>query len=90
MNAKAFWKISMISVIGLWILTLVAGYYLYPGSHLDAWRFFIALLIVHASELFISYKIGKGKNLSTQTIVIKTLIFGFTWWVPVKKGIIEE
>ncbi len=90
MNSKAFWKTLMISVLGTWVLTLVAGYYLFPENHLSAWRFFIALLVIHASELVISFKIGKEKGLSTQTIVIKTLIYGFTWWVPVKKGIIEE
>ncbi len=79
----------MMGALGLWLISLVAGYYFFPGNHLNAWMFFIILLALHASELFVSFKVGKEKNLNSQTIIIKTLIFGFTWWVPVKKGIIE-
>ncbi len=90
MNSKLFWRMLEIGALGLWGLTIVAGYYLFPESHLSAWGIFIGLLIVHASELSISLKIGKEKGISIQTTIIKTLILGFTWWVPVKKGIIEK
>lgn len=50
----------------------------------------IIWMIVHPLELLISYKIGKEKGIATPMIVIKTILFGFTWWLPLKQGIILE
>ncbi len=67
----------MVGAIGLWIISVVAGYLLFPENHLKAWAFFIGLVILHSAELFTSLKIGKKKGLHTQTIVTKTLLYGF-------------
>jgi hypothetical protein len=89
MNSKRFWQINMAGSIGLWILSVVVGFTLFPENHLAAWGLFIGLVIIHTAELPISLKIGKESGFSSQTVVIKTLLFGFTWWLPVKKGIIR-
>jgi hypothetical protein len=47
-------------------------------------------MIVHPLELLISYKLGKEKGIATPMIVIKTILFGFTWWFPLKQGILES
>ncbi len=46
--------------------------------------------IIHPLEIVMSYRIGKKKNLSTARIVAMTIIFGFTWWLPLKMGIIDR
>ncbi len=74
----------MIGVIGLWIISVVLGY------HMKAWGLFIGLIVVHIAELPFALKIGKGNGLSVQTVVTKTMIYGFTWWVAIKKGIIDK
>jgi hypothetical protein len=90
MNSKIFWQLLKIGAIGLWIISVISGYLLFPESHLKAWSFFIGLVILHALELLTTLKIGREKGLSTQTTVTKTLLYGFTWWVPVKKGIFDK
>jgi hypothetical protein len=90
MNTKFFWQLLMLGAIGLWILSLLAGYLLFPESHLKAWGLFIGLIIIHASELLIALKIGKTSEISPQAVVLKTMLFGFTWWVPFKKGILDK
>jgi hypothetical protein len=41
-------------------------------------------------ELLTSIPIGKKAGISTGTTVLKTLVFGFTWWLPVKMGILDK
>ncbi|MBU2515425.1 hypothetical protein KJ966_29260 [bacterium] len=90
MNSKTFWQLLMIGAIGLWIISVVAGYLLFPENHLQAWSFFLGLVILHSAELFTAIPIGRKNGFSVRVSVVKTLLFGFTWWLPVKKGIIEK
>ncbi len=90
MNSKKFWQLNMAGSIGLFILTLVVGYVLFPENHFKAMGLFFGLLVIHAAELPISLKIGKLSGFSHKTVVLNTLLFGFTWWLPVKRGIIVK
>jgi hypothetical protein len=38
----------------------------------------------------ISTGVGKKAGLTAMRSIIKTLAFGFTWWVPLKLGIIKK
>ena len=46
--------------------------------------------ILHPLELAISLPIGKDKGVSLEKTIIKTLVFGFTWWLPLKMGAIDQ
>ena len=48
------------------------------------------LVITHPLELILSIPIGKKAGITTGTTVLKTLLFGFTWWLPVKMGILDK
>ena len=74
------------SLFSLWL-----GYYLFPDNYLLAWSFFLALLALHLAEIpMTSLKIGREKNIPVPVTVVKTLLFGFCWWLPLKKGIIAK
>ena len=47
-------------------------------------------VITHPLELILSIPIGKKAGISTDTTVLKTLLFGFTWWLPVKMGVLDK
>ena len=47
-------------------------------------------VITHPLELILSIPIGKKAGISTGTTVLKTLLFGFTWWLPVKMGVLDK
>ncbi|MFH2129196.1 MAG: hypothetical protein ABIK68_02380 [bacterium] len=89
MNSKITWRLLMAGALGLWVISLVAGYLLFPESHLKAWGFFFCLLVIHTAELPVSLRIRNKNNPSIQIVIMKTLLYGFTWWVPVKRGIID-
>ena len=90
MSSKGFWYFMMFGSINLFIIGIVLGYVLFPGSMILSWIFFIGLLITHIAELPIGMKIGKEKKIPALTTAAKTILFGFTWWLPLKKGILEK
>lgn len=47
----------------------------------------IALFLCHLSEYFIiGQKTGREKNIKPAAALFNCLAFGFTWWLPLKKG----
>lgn len=64
-------------------LYAVCGYFAYKKKPLPL----ISLFTMHLSEYFIiGRKTGKEFNLSPVSALIKCLSFGFTWWLPLRKG----
>jgi hypothetical protein len=90
MNSKVFWYFLMAGAIGLWVTVLLAAI-LVPSISIIAWIVFIALAALHILEFpLVSKKISDRKGISVRTAFIKTMLFGFTWWLALKKGIIEK
>jgi len=90
MNSKGFWYFLMAGAVGLWVVVLLAAI-LVPSISMIAWIVFIALAALHVLEFpLVSKKIADGKGISGSTAFIKTILFGFTWWLALKKGIIEK
>lgn len=89
MNKKlAFWLLVQASTILLYILLIGGGYAI--NQPLLGWCLYAALFILHVFELKTALKIGREKGLSTLRVVVMNLIFGFTWWVPLKQGIVKK
>jgi hypothetical protein len=89
MNTKRlFWWLVQVSTILLYIL-LIGGGYAFNQPALG-WGLYGALFVLHLFELKTALKVGRDKGLSTLRIVVKNLIFGFTWWVPLKQGIVSK
>jgi hypothetical protein len=87
MNTKGFWYFLQFGAIGLYAMSLLLGYRFFQDSTLCAWSFFAGLVLLHTAEIPFIKKIGLEKNIPLSTVVVKTLLFGFTWWLPLKKGI---
>lgn len=90
-QSKMFWYFLMIGSIVLYCLSLFLGRYLFPGDPLMSRVFFIGLVMLHLAEIpAVSLKIGKNKGLPVWLIALKTFLYGFTWWLPLKKDIIDR
>ena len=90
MNSKGFWYGLMAGAIGLWITVILAAI-LVPSISTIAWIFFIALAALHLLEFPLASKeISAAKGISVGTAFIKTILFGFTWWLALKKGILDK
>ena len=90
MNHKAFWYFLQFGAIVLYAVSIPFGYWLFPDSKLSAWSIFAGLVLLHTAEINITRKIGNEKNISLLRVTVKTILFGFTWWLPLKKGIIKS
>ena len=69
---------------------LIYSYFL-PESPWQAILWGIVLtIIMHLPQLPKAQKVAAGKDLSMARIVIKTTIFGASWWKPLDMGVIEK
>ena len=74
-------------IIGTWLIYC----YLLPGSPFKSILWGIVLtIIMHLPQLPKSLKVAEGKNLSMARIVIKTTVFGASWWKPLDMGVIDK
>jgi hypothetical protein len=85
----AFWYGLQASTLLLYALLICGGYLLKLPAL--GWGLYGALFLLHVVELKTALQVGRrDRGLSTLRIVIMNLIFGFTWWVPLKRGIIQR
>ena len=73
-------KISQAAVLALWVilvvLTVVGGW----------WQPLAVLFLLHLAEVFFTgWRTGKEYGVAPAKSVILTLIFGVTWWGPLRK-----
>ncbi len=90
MSKKAFWYVLMTGAVVFWIGSIALGLYLSSKGNPNGWLLFGILVVVHALEIKMCLALGKRFELNNGLVVAKTMIFGFTWWVPLKKGIIDR
>ncbi len=83
---KYFWYFLMIGALALWACA-VALIVFFEFEY--RWVLLVALLILHCGEIPYTMKLLKGKK-SPVTIAAKTFLFGFTWWLPFNKGIVNN
>jgi hypothetical protein len=90
---KMFWYVCMMpgGIIG-WIFIIYGLINPIDNASLrTAWYAIMCIWgIGHPLELFTSIPIGKQAGVSTGMTVVKTLLFGITWWFPLKMGILDK
>ena len=57
---------------------------------LIGWGLFLALMVLHLLEIRKAKSVGHGKGLTDQRSWLKNMLFGFTWWLPLERGIFEK
>jgi hypothetical protein len=87
-NKPAFWYLLQGSTLVLFAILIGGGYLL--GKPALGWGLYGVLFILHVFELKTALRVGRDKGLSKTRTVLMNLIFGFTWWVPLKRGIISR
>jgi uncharacterized protein YhhL (DUF1145 family) len=89
MDSKLSWQVQMGLSVAIWVFIIYGFFVPFSGTVRTVWMVCTVLWTVfHPLELFISIPIGRKAGVSLPVIVIKTLLFGLTWWKPLKKGII--
>jgi len=88
LNSKVFWAIMMSSALGLYLLGL--GLWIFSSMRWLGAALVLGILFLHILELKTALQVGREKNLPDARIWIMDLIFGFTWWLPLKKGVFSS
>ncbi len=87
MNNPQVWSTVQRVVLGFWIsipIFFLGGISL-PLLLIAA----LTLLVLHALELPVAFFKLRGLGVDPIKTVVKTLTYGFTWWLPVSKGVIN-
>lgn len=87
-KSKYFWFLLMASAVGLYLLGL--GLWLFSSTPLIGACLVLGIIILHLFELKTALQIGREKQLSDARIYLMDLVFGFTWWLPLKMGIFRS
>ncbi len=85
---KIPWMLMQLSTILLYILLIGFGYLLQRA--LIGWGLFLALMVLHFLEIKKAKSVGHSKGLSDRRIWLKNMLFGFTWWLPLERGIFDK
>jgi hypothetical protein len=89
---KLVWYVNMAGAAGGWLFIFVGLAVNFESCFIQTawWVVLLVWTILHPLELAISLPIGKKAGVSLERTIIMTLIFGFTWWLPVKLGVFER
>jgi hypothetical protein len=92
MNKQIFWKGLMAGSVAGWLFIFWGIFFPFAFGPLRFlwWIVMPTWAILHPLELAMSLPIGKEKGLAPQRVFIKTMAFGFTWWLPLKLGVFED
>ena len=86
MNDKKKYLLRIIPIVG-WIYIIFG--LLFPFENRILWIFWIidiaASVGLHAIQLFIAIPVGKKAGFSTIRSIFMTMLFGATWWKPLKE-----
>lgn len=90
LDSKLLWVLLRFFVVFLWCVLIYLGFIIPSSLSLLMHVAIVLLLLIHLTELPIAFRIGKEKGLTKSIVVIKTMVYGFTWWVPLRRGVINE
>lgn len=82
-----FWRVLMAGALGL--LLLGVGLWLFSPWKEAGAALTGMILGLHVAELPLALQVGKASGVGLARTVVMDLLFGFTWWLPVKRGIIK-
>lgn len=88
LKSRGFWIILMLAAMGLYLLGF--GLWIFSSIPWIGAGLVAGILMLHIFELKTALIIGREKNLSTTRIYLMNLVFGFTWWLPLKKGVFNS
>ena len=81
---KTFWLLHNVVAIVFWLTALA-----FIASGQTERRLVLVAAIIfglHVLELPVAFRVLRGRNLSSLKIFTMTMLFGYTWWVPVRVG----
>ena len=87
MDSKAFWLVNNAALLAIYGVAAT----LFSQGQDSHWLVILAavILVAHVLEIPLAMKVLKDKNPSMGRLIAGTVLFGFTWWLPAKKGVYQ-
>lgn len=82
------WYVLQAGLVVFWLIVPIVGLIGYEVPLLTMLALFI--FVAHVLEIPLAINKLRGKDIPSGRVVLNTLIFGFTWWLPVSKGLIKD
>ncbi len=85
LDSMGFW-LAQNCALGLFYL-VAAG--LLASGQTHHWVVLVAavLLAAHVLELPLAFRVLRERQASAPRVLLLTVLFGFTWWLPARRGI---
>lgn len=83
-----FWYGNMAGAVVGWLFIFIGAFASFKGGLHTIWLIITLLWAVgHPLELLAAIPIAKKAGFSAEKTLVNTLVFGITWWIPVKLGV---
>ena len=82
---KAVWLGLNAFIVAFWLAAIVMLLSGHPTERLVLIA--AVVLVAHVLEMPLAFLMLRGRNVAAGRIILMNLIFGFTWWLPVRRGI---
>ena len=93
LQRKMFWYGGQAVCLAVWIFNIIGLIKPYGNEATrKLWKISMPVwAIIHPVEIPLAYGLAaKGAGVSLKRTVVKTILYGFTWWVPLKMGVLEK
>lgn len=87
--ARGFWYFLMAGAVGLFLPIAWIGYGVLTDRGLETTIVLALYGSLHIAEIPHGIRVGRSRGIGSGTAAFKTLLFGFTWWLPLARGVIN-
>lgn len=84
-DSRGFWRLCNALLILLHVAGVYAG--LRYGTSAPATVLWLIVIAIHVLELPMAFIFLRARPVAPARVIIATLLFGFTWWIPTRRGI---
>jgi hypothetical protein len=91
LKSRGFWYLMMAGAVCGWLFIITGLVKPFKNETLKKiWKSVAMTWIFgHPLELAVSRGIGAAAGIAPVKTIVKTIIYGFTWWLPVKLGVFK-
>ena len=90
LDNKILWSLFKMFTTCVWGILIIFAF-LVPSQIMSVFQALATIfLLIHLLELPFSLKISNEKGVPKSVAVIKTVCHGVAWWIPLKRGLIDE
>jgi len=89
---KLFWQGQMGFAVAGWVFIFwgVLAPFSIPAMVFVWWAVLLLWAVGHPLELITALPVGKKAGVSLERTIAMTLVFGITWWLPLKLGVFDR